>query len=327
LLFERGFSYAAVGFGTHGLNIMDPAATDLILAGGPPPPPPGVLIDEEIIVQFTRALSEDAHAGDVLGTIDRIYAYGASQSAGALLETLHSPGGTDLFDLTLLHVAFWRDPFVRGDEFQRLGGEFQPLADVGRVVFVGAEGDQVRNDAEQFRRAVGDPAHRVYEVAGAAHLPSVLNPLNHTLVMRAIFVAADEWMRLGIEPPPSTLMDAAPDGEIDPVYGFVTGIGRDGDLNARGGVRLPEVEIGQAQYIAVNFALNPQIGAVIDLTCEPVAASGNTTPRFPNHGTYVSRFNQQADELVRGRFLLPEDAEAIKTAAAESEVGKPGTCS
>ena len=34
-VFGHGFSYATVGFGTVGLNILDSAATDLVLAGEP----------------------------------------------------------------------------------------------------------------------------------------------------------------------------------------------------------------------------------------------------------------------------------------------------
>jgi hypothetical protein len=108
---------------------------------------------------------------------------------------------------------------------------------------------------EQFRRAAHLPDYRVYEVAGAAHLPGPRNPLDHPAVMRAIFVAADRWLRSGVEPPPSTLMEQAPAGEIDPVYGFATGIARAGDLNAKGGVRLPDLHVGRAQFIALDVSV------------------------------------------------------------------------
>jgi hypothetical protein len=44
--------------------------------------------------------------------------------------------------------------------------------------------------------------------------------------------------------------------------------------------------------------------------------------RYPNHGAYVKRVVHAANELVRERFLLPEDAERLKEAAAESAIGK-----
>jgi hypothetical protein len=44
--------------------------------------------------------------------------------------------------------------------------------------------------------------------------------------------------------------------------------------------------------------------------------------RYPNHGAYVKRVVHAANELVRERFLLEEDAERLKEAAAESAIGK-----
>ncbi|MFP3949441.1 MAG: alpha/beta hydrolase domain-containing protein, partial [Longimicrobiales bacterium] len=49
-------------------------------------------------------------------------------------------------------------------------------------------------------------------------------------------------------------------------------------------------------------------------------------PRFRNHGDYVNRFTRQVNELQREGFLLEDDAEALKERAAESDVGKPGSC-
>ena len=332
LLFGGGFSYAAVGFGSNGLNILDPSAANAIIKGALISDPGtikfGEAPDEEILIQFVKALTSEPFAVAALGAVDWRYAYGASQTAGALLETLHAPGGPGLFDLTLLHIAMWRPPFAPA-EFQRIHGEFAPLSGVGRVVFVESEGDQIASDAEQFRRAAHLPDYRVYEVAGAAHLPGLRNPLDHLAVMRAIFVAADRWVRSGIEPPPSNLMNQAPPGEIDPVYGFASGIARDGDLNALGGVRLPDLHVGRAQFIALDVSLPglPINGTSIDLACAPPAGIVGDEPRFRNHGQYVSVIARQVKHLQSAGFLLPQDAEAIKQDASASNVGKPGSCS
>jgi hypothetical protein len=338
LLFGNGFSYAAVGFGVNGLNILDPTAADPMIAGVPVESPGlirfGGPADEEIIVQFVNALRTEPFGVAALGAVEQVYAYGTSQTAGALLETLYSPGGPGLFDLTVLHVAVWRPPFAFG-EFERILGEFEPLAGVGRIVFVESEGDQIVSDAEQFRRAVGAPDYRVYEVAGAAHLPTPTNPLDHFAVTRAIFVAGDRWVRSGVEPPPTTLLESAPAGQIDPVYGVETGIARDGDLNALGGVRLPDLAVGRARFVASDPATLPPgfppvfavlTGSMVDLACEPLAGSDTDEPRFRNHGDYVNAFARQVNELRRQGFLLEADAEAMKERAAESAVGKPGTC-
>lgn len=323
-LFRRGIAHAAVGFGTRFLNLLNPAAADLVIAGeaveGPGPVIVAGTVDEEIIAQFVRALSADPFARNVLGGVDRRYAYGASQTSGALLQTLHSPAGAGLFDLLLLHVAMWRPPFAAG-EFHRLGGEFVPLDGVGRVIFVESEADLLVSEAEQFRRAADHPDYRVYEVAGAAHQPTPHNPLDHPMIARAALLAGDAWVRTGTAPPPSALL-ATSEGEVDPVYGVVTGIARDADGNARGGVRLPELAIGQARFIAADFdtevlpGLAGLTGLSIDLSCE----------KFRSHGDYVRRFTAATKALRDTGLLLQQDASSLMAAAARSDVAKPATC-
>jgi hypothetical protein len=331
LLFGRGFSYAAVGFGVNGLNILDPSATDAVIAGAPVADPGviqfGAPPDEEILIAFVRALRADPFAAEALGSLEAIYAYGASQTAAALLETLHAPGGQELLDLTLLHVAMWRPPFAAG-EFERSEGEFAPLSNVGRVVFVLSEGDQIVSDAEQFRRAALLPDYRVYEVAGAAHLVTPDNPLDHAAVMRGVFVAADQWVREDVAPPASVLLEEALPGAPDPVYGFVTGIPRDADGNARGGVRLPDLHVGRAQFIAVDLSVPglPITGRSVDLACAPAVAASGDAPRFRNHGDYVSAFVGQVEHLRRTGFLLPADASVLRRSASTSDVGARGSC-
>lgn len=339
-LFARGLRYASVGFGKNGLNILDPLAEDLILAGSPVVPPAqielGALVDEEIIVQFTEALTSDPLALGMLGTIDRRYAYGVSQTAAVLMETLLGPFAEGLFDATLLHIALWRPYFTPPGAFDFLPDgspvpvPFTPPTGVGRVIFVESEGDQVVSDSELLRSAVGEPDYRIYETAGAAHQPTEANPLDHFMLMRAIFVRADEWVQWGIEPPASVLIAEDSSGSVDPVYGFPTGIARDADLNALGGVRLPQLEVGQAQYIASDFTVGfpitipGLIGNSIDLACVPV--EGGSGSRFESHGEYVSHYVAQVNALRNGGFLLDEDADFLKEQAASSTIGQPGTC-
>lgn len=346
VLFGGGYGYASVGFGEYGFNVLHPDAGKLRIAGGPVDvvsiARPDGTIDEEILVQFAEALRSDGFARDVLGPVDRLYAYGTSQTASVLLElrrAVAGTGGRGLFDFILLHTALWDPPFEADAAFDRLQGDFEPLEGTGRVVFVESEGDLVVSDAEQFRDAVGVPGYRVYEVAGAAHAPRATNPLNHFLVVRAMFVAGDRWVRSGTEPPSSTLLETAPPGEVDPVYGWETGIARDGDLNARGGVRLPDLAVGRKRYVASDSATRPESlppgvpasfsvlsGSTADLACEPAPGSGTDAPRFCDHEAYVDAFGRQVEELRRRGFLLEADAGALKERAAASEVGEPGSC-
>lgn len=333
LLFGKGFRYAAVGFGTNGLNILDPRVPGLVVGGAPVQSPglpnPFGVVDEEIIVQFVEALSSPAAAA-ILGDVDRRYAYGVSQTAEVMLETLHSAGGRDLFHLTLLHSALWKPgpspPFQPPETFENLPDEFQPLSGVGRVLFLEAEGDLLLSGAEQFRRAAADPSYRVYEVAGAPHLPvpvPPLNPLDLAPVARALLVAGDAWARGVALPPPSALLELDTSGAIV----------RDGDGNARGGVRLPDVAVGRARFVASAPIEVPPgsgfvglVGLMIDLACAPAPGSTTGEPRFRNQGDYVNRFSHGANDLRQTGFLLAADAESLKQQAAESPVGTPGSC-
>jgi hypothetical protein len=340
-LFSNGFAYAAVGFGDFGFNILDPTESGLMLAGEPVEnpgalEPEGQTLDEEILVRFTRALTSEPFATDVLGPLERRYSYGISQTSAVLLNLLLGPDAKGLFDVNLLHLRYWPEPEKLGTAiFTRLAGEFSPPEGVGKVLFVNSESELVLSDAEQFRVAVGDPDYRIYEVAGAPHLPQPrppLNPLDNSPVVRAAFAAADDWVRTGVSPPPSSVLTSAPAGEIDPVYDTETGIGRDANLNALGGVRFPDLAIGRAHFIATAPSLDPDsrfpglLGLWTDLACEPEPGSDEDEPRFRSHGEYVRSFTRQVNELRRRGFLLEADAEALTERAAESEVGKPGTC-
>ena len=126
------------------------------------------------------------------------------------------------------------------------------------------------------------------------------------------------------------LQMAAP-GEIDPVYGLETGIARDGDGNARGGVRFPDVAFGRAQFVASSPVPIPGlppglVGERVDLACAPRPGSQDDEPRFGSHGAYVSGVARQAHRLRVQGYLLSDDAVDLIGEAGNSDVGKPGFC-
>ena len=340
LLFERRFSHASVGFANEGFNLLDPFAVDAEIAGVPVtanvPPFPR---DVEIIKQFAEALITDPAAQAALGNIKRRYAYGVSQSAEALYELFYGPGAKDLFDLTVLHVPLWRPAFARPDVLAALPDTFTPLENVGKVILVSAEGDLLISGSMQLRNAVADPNYRIYEIAGAPHLAEDViadgvrtNPLEVAPVVRAAFVNGYRWQRWNRRPPESRLLDAAAADEIDPIYFMPTGIRRDANGNAAGGVRFPDVMNGRALHIAsaldieVIPGLAGLIGLWFDLACAPAPGSTSTEPRFRNHRQYVRRTTKQAVWLARHGYLLWRDAKQLIREAAASSVGKPGSC-
>lgn len=332
LVFNRGLSYASVGWAGHASSVLDPSATPIILAGeevdNPGAPNPDSPHDFELIVQFVNSLKSSPEAVSILGSDQLFYSFGLSQTSAAQFQILLGPNGPDLFDLNLLTLQFW--PHLFGsDVFTRLTGAFIPPDEIGRSIIVNTENELVLSDAEQFRVTTNDADYRLYELAGLSHfpLPPSFNPLDYNPMIRAAFVAGDLWVRQGIEPPDDNLI--AETSGIDPVYGFETGIARDFNGNALGGVRRPEVNVGQATYIAslLDVEVIPGLpglaGTFIDLTCEPLP---DGSVRFPSHGDYVRRFAHQANLLVNQGYLLPADAEAMKERAAESDIGKPGNC-
>lgn len=307
LLFEMGFSYGTVGYGENPGNRLHPGETDLFLAGLPIDDVPAEFRDNEIIVQFTESLSEQLN-------VRRTYGYGFSQTAATLRQIFSDGLGTGLFDLTLLHVTLL-NPAVN----------FVPFESVGRVLFIAAEGDQVVTSSERFRSMAERRDARVYEVAGAAHQPWPTNPLDHWMIVRALFVRGDLWVRRGMAPPRSRLLKSAPAGELDPVYGFETGIARDTDGNALGGLRLPDIETHRALFIASDPSVEPfpglipgLFGSTVDLSCEP-------EPRFRDHADYVRKVVRQTLKLRGQGFLLDDDAITLIEEAKASNTGNcPG---
>ena len=108
-----------------------------------------------------------------------------------------------------------------------------------------------------------------------------------------------------------------------------------------GGVRLPELDVPTASYFSPNNTGKPACGAGAPPFpgCNPPALaplgnlacllSGSQAPfsqetldaLYPSNGKYVNQIAQRTNQLVKSRFLLPEDAELHKTAAGESPFG------
>ena len=279
LLFGEGYRWVSVGWSAFAQSILDPTATDAFITGGQ---------DDGIVVEFIKALRDDQAGQSLLGRAERWYGYGFSQTSWLMHRLLRSPGGGDLFDFTMLNATWWQ-----GGGFQ---GTYVPAADVGKVIIVQAEADLVIADGRVLRAAAAlESDYRVYEVAGAAHIPDIpenydnplfgpfiegTNPVDWSIVARAAFVQGDDWVRSGAAPTPSVFLEDDGSGGPDPVYGIPTGIARDGDLNALGGVRLPELAVGLGRYMAADP--NPPVafltGEYEDISCSP---KPDGSVRFP----------------------------------------------
>jgi len=106
-------------------------------------------------------------------------------------------------------------------------------------------------------------------------------------------------------------------------------VARDGFGNAIGGIRLPELDLPVATYLPNNVvdvdAIPPLFQpfiVLLDLFCR---LSGSVFPfdeatlagLYPSRSRYLDRYEQKLHVLVQRRFLLPEDAEKLRQAAAE----------
>ena len=323
-LFERGFSYGSVRWWRDTVNP----------AGGYP-------VDEavEVLHNFAKAVREDADMQAMSGSVEGVYATAVSMATGPLLGLLQSPGGS-LLDFTFLTVPSWP------------AETFNLPAETHLVMTYLTESDLIRGPMRNhhIKAMRGSSAtYRAYEVVGAAHASDtpwnratsmtlfgldteVSGALEWSPVLTALFLAGHQWAADGIEPPPSTYIADAPAGVVDPVYqvGYglelETGIARDDDGNAFGGIRLPDLAVGRGQYIAVDPASFLGLGLLSvfrDLQCEPLP---DGSPRFADHADYVAQFTAQTVALVTDRFLLQADADQMISAASASSVGDPAAC-
>ena len=282
------------------------------------------------IVSFAQALKA-GQAAEMVGDIEYLYSVGFAGSADPLDDLLLDPLGQDLFDLSLLVSNGWNSEVKSPPE----NPESPVPAGAGRVMVLLPEADVVRWGT-LLRDDVTQPHYRSYEVAGGAQLSaSRPNPMrgitgvDWTPVLRALLVAGDRWVTEGIEPPPSTSLVEAVEGEVDPLYdSYDSGIAlaRDANLNAVGGVRVPYLELGLGQFIAVDYLnLNRRglRGTFLDLACEPLP---DGSVRFADHDSYMEQFVETTERLIAEGFLLRDDADVMIEWAAGDEVGMPGFC-
>jgi hypothetical protein len=322
-LYNRRFSYATVGWHDPAINPM----------GGQP-----FSVDEaiEILTNFLTALRTDPQAQAMVGDVRGLYAIGASMTTRPL-KALHESPGAPLLDFTFLTVPGWEaDTYTPNPAANKIMVFLTEADIVGSVMYGG--------NVQAFR--TNAPNYRYYEVAGGQHVPDTpwvrmvlggmgvdmtgVNPLNWTLNVRALFMAGHRWARWGALPPPSVQLAAAPAGEFDPVYqaeyglDLETGIARDENGNALGGIRMPDLAIGRGQYIGHDVD-NPYgwFGKWYDLKCEPLPGGG---VRFESHRAYTRAFRRQVARLGMQGYLLGVDAWRLMGNAYRSDVGRPGAC-
>jgi hypothetical protein len=185
---------------------------------------------------------------------------------------------------------------------------------------------------------------RLWEMAGTAHAdlyvvfrgasdtgndPSIANvvevlspypgviecglPINsgpHHFIAKAAIHQLDKWVHTGVAPTVADRLEIAGDPPafvLDP-FG-----------NVKGGIRTPYVDVPIARLSGVG---QPDVSIVCSLFgTTKLFDDATLATLYPDHDTYVTAVEKSTDAAVQAGFLMPEDGELIKVAAAASEIG------
>jgi len=283
----------------------------------------------DIVVDYVNALRTDPVATAITGPVHRRAAFSYSAGGGRLRGLLRLQMGVGLFDFSLIGGVSNGYSHPAGNKIGDTYAERPPLAGAGLEIDVQSEtevlfgGDKARHE---------EPNYRLYQLAGTAHIrnidcvefgladPQLANPAEWTPFLRALFVAADNWCD-GIAPPPSIWLGALNQSLIT----------RDANGNAlvcyvggqpvsTVGYRLPEVAVGEHQYIAFDASYGD--GTFLGLFRSIGGSHIDLTGNFTNHAAYVTAVTSHARALQAQRYLLEADADAIILRAIQSDIGR-----
>jgi hypothetical protein len=305
---------------------------------------PGDAYSYDIFSQGTQSLLHPKGVDPLGGLrVRHAIATGRSQSAFRLVTYINAfHGRAHLFNGYLVHsrganaAGLTAEQLARDDDPIPAGAHIRTDVDVP-VFDLQTEGDMVALRAHVTHQDSG-PHYRRWEIAGAAHAESPrwvvavppplemgqgckepINTAPHHAVVKAALHALSRWVADGRAPdhsPPIALGDPA---AADPIL-------RDSYGNAKGGIRLPELEaptarvdgqrndVAQATPGGQNFCF--LFGHTVMFDAATLAGL------YPTHQAFVARFSAAVDALERaGYWLKPEATEARKAAEA-SRIGR-----
>jgi hypothetical protein len=283
----------------------------------------------DIVVDFNKALRTDPVALHVLGVINRRLAFGYSASGGRLRGLLRLQMGVGLFDFSLVggNGSGYTHPL--GNEVGDCWAEKAPLPGAGLEIDFNSETDVILSKGQKARHEEAN--YRDYEFAGASHIrnidvaefglpdPEKANPAEWTPFIRALFVAGLNWCD-GITPPPTIWFGVPNDPSIardakgNALVRYVGGQPVNTDA-----YRLPEVAVGENQYIPVDPSYND--GSFLGFFRTIGGGHVDLTGTFTDHDAYVDQVTTHARRLQAQGYLLEADADAIILRAVLSGIG------
>jgi hypothetical protein len=141
--------------------------------------------------------------------------------------------------------------------------------------------------------------------ASGAGVPENRNVLSYTPAYRAAFRHFHTWLEGGPPPPPQARIEFE---SAEPPT-----IRRDHYGNALGGIRLPDFAVPTGEHRGSNDCA---IQEWIVGYSRPFTAA-ELHQLYPDREAYLGRRHAALDRGVADGFILPEDAAAMKVAAAE----------
>jgi hypothetical protein len=308
---------------------------------------PGDAYSYDIFSQGAQALRHPQGVDPIGGLrVRQMIATGRSQSAFRLVTYINAVHPlTHLFDGFLVHSRGANASGITAEGMSRDAAAPIPAgahirADIDVPVFdLQTEGDMVALRAHLTRQDPG-PHYRRWEIAGAAHAETprwvveVPPPLdfgqgctdavnaapNHAVVKAALH-ALTRWVRDGVAPRQSPAIELSDPAAADPVV-------RDSFGNAKGGIRLPELEaptarmdggqnaVAQAAPGAQNFCF--LFGHTVPFDGPRLASL------YATHDAYVKKFGAAVDALVRDGYWMKPEGDASRKAAEQSHIGVAG---
>src|SRR5215217_8232942 len=249
-LFNRGFVHASVGYSTFANRILDPTAKGVFIRGG-------VFdgngrTDDEIIVDFARALRSDPLARALIGPAApdaRRYLAGFSDSSDPVKRIVASGLAEGVFDMVLPIITFDMDNPQDNPEASIKAKKYS-----GKAISVNSELEWHLGRALEDRGTSPDQ-YRYFIVPGTPHISDPLcdgtlgnmtTPAGWQPALRAHFLQGHDWVTKGVAPPTSTRLATTPDGAI---ARDVKGNALLVDITGTPAPQLPFVELGEATFI------------------------------------------------------------------------------
>jgi len=285
----------------------------------------------DIVVDYVKALRTDPVALQALGTIHRRAAFSYSAGGDRLRGLLRLQMGQGLFDFSLVGGTGIGYSHPLGNEVGYSNAEKAPLPGAGLEIDVQSETDVILSKGHKARHEEWN--YRTYQFAGTSHIrnidvvefgladPEKANPAEWTPFIRAMFVAGLKWCD-GIAPPP-TIWFGAPndplivrDAKGNALVRYVGGQPMNTDA-----YRLPEVAVGENQYIPVDPSYDD--GTFLGIFRMIGGGHIDLTESFTSHSAYVNQVTCHARTLQGQGYLLEADADAIILRAINSDIGNP----